>query len=256
MPSESVLTPARRDALAACLAIALLAGPLWTSLLHLGEPAYRYERVEVTTEGDRAIETADPWVHAPESPVSESIACIDDWARIRTCAFERHLANGSTVPTGWSTSNPENGDLPVEGGYEYVVVRNQVYEADYVVNESAGDGGYYSIDLGLEPVSAYDALDEASIDGRDAPDGVPDPVLRAARTGSATVHREIDVPREPILTDDGGYYRVYQARDVEPGIAEQAADGLLTYVAPIVGLLWLARLSRRIDVDYVGPRDR
>ncbi|WP_226012915.1 hypothetical protein [Halomicrobium salinisoli] len=252
MPSESVLTPARRDALRACLAIALLAGPLWASLLHLGDPSYRYERVELTTEGEKAIDTADPWGRTAGTPVSQSIACIDDWARVRTCAFERHLANGSTVPTGWSTSNPEMVDFPPEAGYEYVVVRDQVYEIDYVVNESAREGGDYSIDLALEPVPAEDALDNASIDGRDDPDSVPDPVLTAARTGSAVTDRDVDVPKDPILTGDGRYYRVYKARDVEPSSGEQFADVLLTYVAPVVGLIWIGRLFGRVEVEYVG----
>lgn len=253
MSSTPVLTPARRDAIAALVAVALIAGPVWASALHLAEPSHRYERVEITTDGGRGIGLAGDAVVLPDLKVSDRIRCVVP-RESRICAFEEHLAEGRTVATdAYSAPNRSEPFLSHQTDYDYVVLGEEVYETSYVVNESArSEGGSSRIDLALEPIPPETALEDASIDATEEPDRVPDPVLVAARTGSATTHRDVDVPEEPIEVDGGRYYRVYQTGPVPYPEREEIADGLLTYVAPLVGVLWLRRLLGRVEVEYVG----
>lgn len=256
MPSNSVVTPARRDTLTAMVALLLVAGPFWAAQFHLGQPAYQYERVEVTTGDESAITEADESPSLVSAPVSESIACIGNWEPIRRCAFESHVADGATIGSGWHTSNAGlvDGAMPRER-YQYVVVGEQVYETTYVANKSVrNDRGMYRIDVALEPASARAALDDAAIDAQD--DVVPAPVREAARTGSATASRDAQVPPELIQVDDGRYYRVYQTGTTDPWIGEVVLGGLLTGIAPLAGLLWLVSFSRRIEVQYIGSGRR
>lgn len=257
MTAVSGLTPARRDAVAAFVALALLAGPVWTSAFHLGETGYRYERIEVTTGEDRPVKFADGSERPSYVTVSERIGC-SDWFEGRTCAFERHLSEGATVPTGVHTGrNGSAISTPFEDDYDYVVVDDEVFRATYTTNGSAGEEeqGSYRVYLSLEPVSPETALENVSIDAAKYPDRVPDPALNAARTGSAVADHRIEVPEELILTDDGRYYRVYLAEEVEPSTGEQLVDVWLTYFTPVVGLLWLLLLRRRVEVNYVGERN-
>lgn len=261
MIAVSGLTPARRDAVAALVALALIAGPVWTSAFHVGETDYRYERIEVTTSEDRPIRFADGSERPSYLTVSERIGC-SNWFEGRTCAFERHLSEGATVPTGVYTGrNGSAISTPFEDDYDYVVVDDEVFRATYATNESAQEEqGSHRVYLSLEPVAPEAALENVSIDAAKYPDRVPDPVLDAARTGSAVADHPIEVPEELILTDDGRYYRVYLAEEVEPSTGEQLVGVWFTYFTPVVGLLWLLLLRRRVEVHYVGEdadrRDR
>lgn len=252
MSAAGPLTPARRDALLALVALALLAGPLWAPALDLGEPTYRYERLEVTTDGN-GVQYANESAVPTRPPISDAIACSGGF-ETRACAFERLVLENRTVPTDVHTNNP-NLNLQRDGldRYQYVRVSDAVYEPTYVPNRSArNDDGWYRVDLGLEAVDPDEALERVSL--RVDSDAVPSTVAEAARDGEATARREVDVPATPIRLADGTYYRVYEADRSGPGPpVPRALDGFLRYVAPFVALYLFARLWTRLE--YVGPDD-
>ncbi|WP_128477919.1 hypothetical protein [Halorussus pelagicus] len=246
MAPVALLTPPRRDALLAVIALALLVAPVWAPILHLGDTNYRYERVRVTAENG-TIEYANESAAPAGTPVSVEVACTEGAMRSRACFFEQYLAN-NTVPTSIYATNLINHDLPTFERYRYVVVNETVHELRYDSNRShENENGMYRVDLALEPTSARDALKSVSIRAERA----PGPVRAAAKRGTATSHRDLDGPKTPIRLSDGTYYRVYLSSATTSSFRSFAA-GVLRWVTPLVGLSLIAGLSGRFEVRYVG----
>lgn len=248
MSRLALLTPARRDALLAVVALALLVAPVWAPMLHLGDPADRYERVRVTTAND-TIEYVNESDLRTNIPVSAEVACTEPFMRSRGCFFERYLAEGHTISTGIWSSNPDHAVLPSFERYRYAVVNGSVYEIAYRANESVrNDDGLYRVELALEPEPADEALRSVSVPA----DRVPDQIRRAADRGAATSHRELEVPETPVRLDDGTYYRVYEAGETDPSEFVGLLDGIVRYGLPFVGIALVDCLSGRFEVRYVG----
>ncbi|WP_207591914.1 hypothetical protein [Halomontanus rarus] len=252
---------ATRDALLALVALALLAAPLWTPLLHLSGPTYHYEGAEVVTDGDGIAYADDSMNGLSGLPISNDIACSDQFD-IRPCALEGLVASGATVPTNWYSGSQNSTGSPAPSGnerYRYAMVNDTVYETTYVVNGSAqNDNGSYRIYLALEPAEPGEVLRSVSVG--EPHEEVPDVVEEAARRGSANAPAAVDVPETPVrLEDDDGtdtYYRVYSngsTDDTTPLL--WAIDRLLTYAAPLVGLALLTGVWSRLEVTYVGGED-
>ncbi|QHS16159.1 hypothetical protein GWK26_02770 [haloarchaeon 3A1-DGR] len=267
MSSTDRLTPRRRDALRAVVALALLAGPLWIPALHLGDPTYRYERAQITDD-ESGIAFENESAVPAGTILSEEIVCAGTSSR--ACAFERHLARNNTVLTGIYSSTAGTGTSSfalAPDGYDYVQINGTVYETATVANRSRvyvvangtvyekgkapedadASGDLYRVELSLQRVPPAEVLSRVS---RDV-DTVPSPIARAARTGTGVAHRDLDVPETPIRTADDAYYRVYLAGQRETdGLAR--LDTALSIGTPIAGLIVLARLRRRVELTYVG----
>lgn len=250
--SNEILTPRRRDVLLGLLAIGLLATPLWAPMDDLGGETYTYERAQVVVDDENGITyVGDPAV-SQVGTISDELGCSTGF-EIRTCAFERLLVENETVPAGAYTTTTDYADLPSLDGYRYVQIDGDVYSTEYVANESAtGQGGMYRVELALEPGSASDALDRISVATTAEYRDVPDVVAEAAREGSATSHREHEVPQTPIRLDDGRYYRVYQSERSSSDVDPRLPDVVFDVAGVTIGLLVLHSLSRRFEVSYVG----
>lgn len=271
MPSTTLLTPHRREAVGALLAVVLLAGPVWIPTLHLDDPTYRYERARVTVDG-ASVAFATASDVPPGTTVSDEIACSGYPSRV--CAFERQLARNHTVLTEVYSSEPGERTHAFAAGadrYDYVRIDGIVYETTTLANRSrvyvvangtvyeAGEapdgvptsGDVYRNELSLRRVSQTAALADVSRDT----DAVSTPVRRAAETGVGVAHRERSIPRTPIRTAGGTYYRVYLDERRQPIIESGWIETLLVLGAPMVGLGTLSRLRRRVEITYVGPRD-
>ncbi|NHN57954.1 MULTISPECIES: hypothetical protein [Halorussus] len=246
--APALLSPKRRDALLAVVALALLAGPIWAPLAHFGDPTYRYESARVTAS-DGTIAYANDSDPPVRGPISADVACTGDFAHSRGCYFERYLARNHTVPTGIASSTPGPSRLPTVDHYEYAIVNGTTYETSYVANRSAENSdGMYRVDLALEPASAGDALQRVSVSAED----VRPAVREAARTGVGTAHREVDVPETPVRLGDNTYYRVYAAGHTDRLNVELLLADILRWGSPLVGLALAGRLRSRVDVRYVG----
>ncbi|MDQ2051812.1 hypothetical protein RBH26_15140 [Natronolimnohabitans sp. A-GB9] len=248
------LAPFHRDLALAVLAVGLLTAPLWVTALSLGEPITEYDRAEVTTDGS-GVTYADPDTVPPETPISDSIECAGWSGDLRACSFEDHLLEEESLPTGLYSTNPNSTSVPwslTADYYEYAQVDDRLYEVAYEANASAQrDDGMYRVDMTLEPADPDAVLRWVSIDVDDA--DLPSVVADTARDGSGTSRGPVDVPEAPIELEDGTYYRVYQERgERDPSTAERFIATALSYVAPIVGLVGLVRLSRRVEISYVG----
>lgn len=256
MAATRTPTP-RFDCFVALLAICLLTVPVVTAFLDVGEPTYRYERVEVTTDGS-SVEYADESAAPDRTPVDGAIACAESgpyaW-EVRACTFEESVLENGTVPTEFSYGAPGRVPLPFHPErYRYVSLNGTVYETVYVANESAPRDDGYRIDLTLEPASPEAALEHASYDVTSRE--VSSTAAEAARTGDATTLRKATVPDRPIRLEDGSYYRVFLAGEIEPSKPARNLRPVLTYLAPLAGIALLVYLFRRIEVTYVGGRHR
>ena len=242
MPVDESLTPARRDALLAVLAVGMLLAPLWVPGLHLDDPEYRYESVEVEADGTQLRFATEP--EDPLLGLSERIACAGDrWGR--ACVFEHFVATNHSVPTRiYANPDREFRDDVHDHRYQFVLINGTVYEVGAVPNASVTGHGGRRLDLGLRPVPAERALRYESVDVQE----VPPPVRQAARTGSAIGYVE-DLPDTPIELDDGTYRRVYIAETNYPADHERGTESLLTYGLPVIGLGLLGRSWARFDVD-------
>lgn len=272
MPSTTLLTPRRRDALSVLVALVLLAGPVWIPAFHLTDPTYRYERTRVAVDGSGVA-----FVNASDVPagtaLSDDIACAGSSSR--ACAFERHLARNHTVLTGIYSTDPGERTDPFATApdrYEYVQIDGTIYEPITVANLSRvyvvangtvyqkgtappgvdTSGDLYRNELSLRPASPAEALADVSR----GLDEVPAPIRRAARSGTGVAHREVSVPRTPIRTEDGTYYRVYLASQRESFDGRAPVEMLLVVGTPIVGLALLYRLRDRVEIIYTGPVER
>jgi len=250
---DDVLSPRCRAALLAALAFALLATPLWAPTDEFAGDTYTYERSEVVVDEDGISYVDEPRIRGI-GPISEDLGCSTQFSS-RTCAFERLLVENETVPTEIYTSNADNTALPSTDRYRYVQIDGNVYETEYVANESATrSDGMYRLDLALDRAVASDALERISIDASSDHSDVPDVVVEAAREGSATTPEEVRAPRTPIQLDDGRHYRVYQTGSSSPDVDPRVIDVLFDVSGVTVGLIVLDVLRRRFEVSYVGDR--
>ena len=266
MPS-TVLTPRRRDALRALVAVLLLAGPGWIPALHLDDPTYQYERTRAVVDGG-GVALANGSEAPPRTIPSERIVCAN--AASRACGVERHLDRNHTVLTGIYASFPGErtdtfavgpdryDDVQIDGTiYEpitlanrsrtYVVANGTVYPRGATPAGVATSGTLYRNELALRRASPAEALTDVSR----GTDEVPAPIGRAAETG----HARLDVPQTPTRTGDWAYYRVYLADWRDPIVESDWIETLLVVGSPIAGLLTLSRLRRRVEITYVGPRE-
>ena len=251
MPSTTIVTPVRRDALLALFALVLLLSPVWVAVANISETTYTYERAEVVGNEDSGITyEGDPPLE--DKYISADIGCSVP-QDTRVCAFERYLLWNETIPTETYTNNPA---APFDVGinrYQYVQINGSVYDPGYVGNRSAQrDDGLYRLDLALEPASATDALRQVSIDVSTESDDVPPVAIQAARQGSATSDQEVKIPQTPLLVDGDTYYRVYLDSQNEPGQMESVLGSGLSIAGPLVGLYVGFRLFGRIEIRYVG----
>ena len=239
------------------LAVGLLAAPLWLSAIPLNEPTYEYEQAEVVINGT-TVEYAsgfDDEIRA--GPISQDIECTGHprFRDIRTCAFEQHLNNDNTVPTGiYGTPGPDDGGLGSRTDYRYIQLDDGIYKPITVGNtsvqrsaDSSATDALYRADLGLQQVSAEGALDGVTRDLDDVPSVVAD----AARGDGTTSRADITVPEDPVSVGDR-YYRVYRDGQTAPMFWEAPLETILRYGAPFVGLIGLIRLSDRVRLSYVG----
>ncbi|SNZ12581.1 hypothetical protein SAMN06269185_1817 [Natronoarchaeum philippinense] len=252
MSPRRFLTPLRRDALLALLALGLLATPLWAPTDDLGDETHTYERAEIVIDDQYGISFAEDRKRVRIGEISDAIACAPvTYRQPRVCAFERLLVGNETVPTERYT--PGNSTPMWSEQYHYVQLNGSVYETEYVVNESAtAHGGLHRIELALDPVSAPDVLERISIDAAAEYPSLSDTAVEVARDGQVTVHSEVDVPQTPVRLDDGSYYRVHEATSDGPDPVKQLLDILLKAFGVVAGLYLLYRLTRRFEVTYVG----
>lgn len=257
MAATRTSTP-RLDLFLALVAVGLLASPALVAFLDVGERTYRYERVEVTTDGS-SVEYANESAAPDRTPIDGAIACAESglyaW-ELRACTFEKSVLENGTVPTELSYGSP--GRVPqlslYPERYRYVSLNGTVYETAYVANESAPRGDGYRIDLTLEPASPEAALEHASHDI--ASKEVSSTAAEVARTGDVTTLQKETVPERPIRLEDGTYYRVFLAEEIEPSATTRNQILVLTALASLSGLGLLVHLFRRIEVTYVGGRHR
>ncbi|WP_152421189.1 hypothetical protein [Natronolimnohabitans innermongolicus] len=257
MPSDSVLTPRRRDVLLGLLALSLLSMPIVVGSLGLDEMVHTYERAEVST--DQGNVWLDGHSNIRTDAISDEIACSDGTApyadNIRMCAFERYLAESDEddrFDAGFKTGNPD-WMSPAWGtpAYQYVWVNGTIYETTFAFGDE-DDGGYHPVYLELEETDPEAALEDVSLDLEADRDEIPSAVVEAIEDGETQTHGEVDVPETTIRTDDGTYYRVGGTAQMRPSNFREIVTWLGRYAAPLAGLLLAGLLSRQIDVTYVG----
>lgn len=245
--------PLHRSLLLALLGLFLLAGPLWIPLFHLDDPTYTYERTEVVVDAEEGITFAETDRPEPRY-LSEDIACTQPFRDARICALERLVRSNETVPSGIYTTNPNLSSHSISGGrYQYVQLDGTTYEPTLVPNRSVrNDEGLTRLDLALERVPPRDALRAVAINiSADA--DVPAVVRSAARTGSATTHRDVEVPRNPLEVEAGEYYVVTIGDRSDPVRTAVALAVLGPLIAPFFGLFLLYRAWNSLELRYVGP---
>jgi hypothetical protein len=253
MPGTAFLTPKQNDALLVLVGVILLASPAWVAALHVGEPTYHYERVQVVVDDEEGLTYARDDPEFIGLPISTEIGCSIPH-EVRACAFERHLLDNHTVPTEVYTNNPDLDTVRSYGiRYRYVTINGTAYRSAQVPNRSVQrEDGLYRVDLGLRRVPMERALRAGSLNATFDREQIPSAVYRAAVSGESTAPRRVDVPEMPIRLDDGEYYRVYyEERTEAPGFL-QLLEWIFTYVGPLVGLGILIRVSGRVAVIYVG----
>ncbi|CCQ34089.1 conserved hypothetical protein [Halorhabdus tiamatea SARL4B] len=221
----------------------------------MNEPTYRYERLEVVTNGS-SIEYADQPVTQLRVPISDAIACSGRWTRV--CGLERFVLENRPIPTETYTSRADyDGSVGPANPYQYALRNQSLYEPTSVVNESSRNAdGMYRIEMDLEPVSPETVLRRVSTPAT-AEDAVPSLVAQTARTGTVTAHRSVEVPHTPIQLENGSYYRVYLAEttdDIPP--ISQLVHFLLVYIAPLFGIYFLVRIRQRVEITYIGSNSR
>lgn len=249
-------SPLQRDILLGLLAAGLLTAPLWIGLVGISGPTYTYDRAEVTVN-----ETGIEYVNSEEvpfyTPISDSVECAGWVGDLRACSFERYLLQEDSLPTEIYQSNP-NMTLSFSAYeanyYRYVQIDNKVYEPSLEVNTSAErEGSLYRVDMVLDSADPAEVLQRVSLDV----DEVDSVTAETAQEGVTTSTNDVAVPETPVKIDDGTYYRVYQERGFEePSTAASGIHTLFTYGGPVIGLVIVASLSRRVEINYNGNSDR
>ena len=215
------------------LGVLLLLSPLYVDLLALGEPTYRYERVQVAYV-DGEVEYTSPG-EDPFFPMLEvaDVACLPGSSR--TCQFEQFLLSdeNATVPT-----DNTGASLRAFTDYEYVYVeRND--EGQFYRPDTAGDDES-TWRLTLEPVPAERALAEAATFYADA----SRPVRRGVLTGNVTTHHELAGANE-LVEEDGDYYFLHMVGASPPRGGERLFKFALVAGGVAAGLLLVLRGQRR-----------
>ncbi|AGN02699.1 hypothetical protein L593_13800 [Salinarchaeum sp. Harcht-Bsk1] len=239
------------------LGLLLCTAPVWIGFLHVDQPVSVYERAAVTTDDGR-IEFVDRPLEAVQPvEISQDLGCTianDDWPS-RLCYHESAIASNDAEPiVGW-TDDPDE-DPWIRSQFSYVQVNGSVYDQMAFVGEArrrdADDAASrYPIVLGLERVDADAALRDLSIPSTD--EAVPGVVRDAAATGTVRTQRSVDVPRHPIRTADGRYYRVYLRSTESPPLFDSVLYTVARFFAPVVGLLSLHSAWTRMEISYSSP---
>lgn len=247
--STREIGPVHRDLFLGAVALALVIAPLWIPALGLDTPVHTYERAEVVIDGG-GFEYADYPQTSELVPISDDVACSAEVfiGQVRTCSFERYLAENEPISTGISG---DGGPYVLSERYDYVLLNGTTYEATYTERETEDGRTTYHLDN--ERAAPEAVLRDVAIDVDR--DHLPDAVREAARSGEGRSRGAVEVPQTPIRVDDGTYYRVYEAgtdqtpRNVVPGTAARV-------VASIAGLALGYRVSRRIEVTHASDVDR
>lgn len=237
------IPPLYRDICLAVFALSLLVTPVWLPLVDLNEPSYEYDRAQVGppdgTEFSGPIGFSEDIVDCTRPPFPR-----------RVCAFEADVLDESVPVDEYGRWRLDPGFAREDDEYEYVQLRDAIYEPTFVTNSSASDDRQKRTEMTLEPVDPETVLEDVAIDVSD--DTLSPVVATTARDGPTTTRERIDVPENPIALADGTYYRVYLAETEAPRSLEGHLEFLLTYHAPVAGFFGLVFLSRRVDVSYVG----
>ena len=239
------------------LGLLCCSAPVWIGFFQVDEPVSVYERAQVTTDDGR-IEFVDrPSRAVQHVEISSDLGCTignEDWPS-RLCYHESAIAtNGAEPIVGW-TDDP-NEDPWIRSQYSYVQLNGSVYDQTASVGEarrqSSGDtASVYPIVLDLERVDPETALRELSI--RSTDEDVPGVVSDTAVTGRVRAQRRVDVPRQPILTPDGRYYRVYLRSTESPPLLDGVLYTFARLFAPVIGLLSLHSAWTRMEITYSSP---
>lgn len=260
MSTDRIVPPVGRDVVLAILALGLLTVPLWIPTIHLIDPPYRYEAVEVTSNGSN-VEYATEFPSSDRTPISDRIACSGWEYEVRTCSFERGVLQGREVPTEMSSHDPDwslthrilylDHDRPPSEDYRYVRLNDTIYRPTVEATDRPAPGtDGYRVVLGLDQVAPANALRNVSLDADS--EAVPTPVSEAARTGEARSYAAVDVPDTTIRVEDGSYRRVYVAAFDGTGSNDHWVNTLLNVGPPVLGLALLGMLWRRFEISYVG----
>jgi hypothetical protein len=233
-----------RILLLALVGLLLLGAPAWAPPLHLDDPTYRYERVEVTASNG-TIEWADRDAVPGDTPISEEIGCSDGF-EARICAFEQRVLEEGSVPSALAGGPPDQELHPGQFASRYTYVRlDRIYAATYRYNTSRPqtESGAYRIDATLEPADPTEALQAVSL-SLESPEVLP-VVAEAARNGAATAPRQVPTP-DTTLQFEGSYYRVFQTAESEPPWWGSPIHIALVFGGPLAGVVILIRLHQRL----------
>ncbi|WP_435155718.1 hypothetical protein [Haladaptatus sp. DFWS20] len=208
--------------------LVLLLNPLYIGLLHLDDPTYRYQQVEVefTDGGYRTDERSLLGVERIDSDV----ACLRGYPT-RACQFERFLYNGGngSVPTNYRFRHAGRD-------YSAVFVNGQFYRPRGIER----NGTWY---MTLEPASKEEVLKGVTTPYADAPVSI----RHAVRTGNVSTHREIEMTNE-LVRKDGTYSVIRLADKAEASNSKRLLHYLFLVGGVVVGFFHVLR-GQRLRVD-------
>lgn len=204
--------------LAVLLGILLVFTPHFVGHLHIGDPIYRYETVEVKPTAD-GIEFQGDY---PGGGLDDDIACIGYVER--ACPLERQLLTNQNISTKYGVDT-QSAD------YNYLLFNGTFYRITY---DKRGSRTY----LGLNLVSSDRAFRRSATSVEDT----PQPVQQAVESGSVTVREESleeNRYRNKLVRDAGTYYVVSRTPVRYSTRAERRGEQIetaLSVVGPVVGL--------------------
>lgn len=204
--------------IAILLGILLVFTPHFVGHLHIGDPIYRYETVEVTPTADGFEFRGD----YPGGGLDDDIACIGYVER--ACPLERQLLTNQNISTKYGVDKQSTN-------YNYLLFNGTFYRITY---DERGSRTY----LGLDPVSSDRAFRRSAT----SVEYTPQPIQQAVESGSATAREallEENGYRNELVRDAGTYYAVSQNVVRYSTIAEHRGEQIETVssiVGPVVGL--------------------
>ncbi len=145
--------------------------------------------------------------------------------------YEARALNG-TVAADHPNVVSVSGSAHVHNDEQYVS-----FDADSRVFRRTADWRYGSYVLGLERVSARDALNDVALEKRHA----PEPMVTAVETGSVTTDRKIEHANRVVKTSEG-YFLVYQSGRQSDLSAKPGTERLFEWVAVLLGANLLRKL--------------
>lgn len=209
--------------------VLLVFSPLWVGHLHVGDPTYRYEAVEVEPT-ENGVEYGDGY---DGRGIDSQIVC--DAIPGRPCIHERYLLTDRNVSTDRSPQTLNHYR------YDYVHAEDGFYEVAY---EERDDRTYLRLDL-IPTETLFRRIATPVND-------LPDPVRTAVGTGSVTTRRTLLDANELVLSD--GTYYVVQERLVRSSTeAERRGElfeDVVSVLGPAVGLVLALRGYRRFLRGY------